>query len=333
MSVRNVLNLNHCRPLAGILVIGLTLAPFVLAQPLSKPTVPSPKPAEQPSVFPQGLPKLEQFLSVALERHPDVVVARSKVEAARADLLKAEATAMKELLQLHQRTLAQRAALEIWRKLPGSEVKAHELSSAASELGLLEWEVALSMGFHSGGKLPGTETPPKAAASPAETAAAIYVAMAFPKGEIADKLKEGLDQQIDLSLANAPLSDLCAALTEKTGVPFIMNKDSLENMGIAADAEEFSMEAKQMNVASILQQIEDQKPILFIVRDYGVLVCAESPVDGVSARDFATLSEEEIRDKYRAKQAEFQRQMQSMGGMMGGGGGFGGGMGGGGGFF
>lgn len=326
MSVRSVLNLNHCRPLAGILVIGLTLVPFVLAQPLSKPSVPSPKPAEQLSVFPQGLPKLEQFLSVALERHPDVVVARSKVEAARADLLKAEATAMKELLQLHQRTLAQRAAIEL-SKIPGSEVKAHELSSAASELGLLEWELALSMGFHSGGKLPGTETSPKAAANPAETAAAIYVDMAFPKGEIADKLKEGLDQQIDLSLANAPLSDLCAALTEKTGVPFIMNKDNLENMGIAADAEEFSMEAKQMNVASILQQIEDQKPILFIVRDYGVLVCGESPVDGVSARDFATLSEEEIRDKYRAKQAELHRQMQSMGGMGGGG------MGGGGGFF
>lgn len=338
MSVRNGSNWYRWPLPAVVMVISAMLAGFALAQssgPTEKPAgtaAPNqPNAARQPSVFPQGIPKLQQFLSVALERHPDVVVARSKVEAARADLLKAEAIAMKELMQLHQRTTAQRAALEISRKVPGSESKAAELSSAASELGLLEWELALSMGFHSGGKLPGAEASPNDTATPAEMAAQQYIDLAFPKGEIEAKLKDALNSQIDLSLVNAPLSDLCAALSEKTGMSFIMNKDNLENMGFATDAEEFSIEVKEMSVASIMQQIEDQKGILFVVRDYGILVCGESPLDGVSARDFAKLSEDEIRDKHRARQAELKRQMEGMGGMMGGGMGFGGG--GGGGFF
>lgn len=329
MSVKNGSNWYRFQPPAVVMMIFATLAGIAIAQssgPTEKPVSKgAPQPPAQPSVFPQGIPKLEQFLSVALERHPDVVVARSKVEAARADLLKAEATAMKELLQLHQRTMAQRSALEVSRKLPGSEASVANSAIAASELGLLEWELALSMGFHSGGKLPGTEASSNTKASPAELAAAQYVDLALPKGELAAKLKDALNSQIDFSLVNAPLPDLCAALSEKTGVSFIMNKDNLENNGFATDAEEFSVEAKEMGVTSILQQIEDQKGVLFIVRDYGILVCGESPLDGVSARDFAKLTDDEIRDKYRAKQAELQRQMQSMGGMMGGGMGGGGG--------
>src|SRR5262245_14648966 len=72
------------------------------------PTTPGNNPAAAPAepaagdqrVFPNGLPKMESMLKSALEHHPEVLAARSKVRTAEAELRQAELAALKDVMKV-----------------------------------------------------------------------------------------------------------------------------------------------------------------------------------------------------------------------------------------
>jgi hypothetical protein len=354
MSVKNACSRSHFKSSISGIAICVVLAGFAFAQvPENKPaggeatTPPADAAAKiQPgqSMFPAGLPKLEQFLTSALERHPDVVVARSKVEGARAELTKAEAVAMKELMQLYQKAQSKRASFEALRQqagqVPGAVVGA-KLLTEASDLSLLEWEAALAMGFQVASRPPTTVTTslPKQTGTDQSAASQVFVDIAYPKNAVAAKIKEALTQELEIDLQEASLLDVRNFITEHTGIQVVLDDTSLTEYGFQVDAANLKLKGKGIAVASLIQEIEDRyRPLYFVVRDYGILVTLHdeiaggqyTPVDAISIRDFANLTEQEIRDKYRAKlEAAASRFNRQLGGM--GGGGMGGG--GGGGFF
>src|SRR5258705_9784436 len=59
--------------------------------------------AAEQRLFPNGLPKIESMLKAALEHHPEVLAARSKLRAAEAELRQAELTALKDVMRVRDR--------------------------------------------------------------------------------------------------------------------------------------------------------------------------------------------------------------------------------------
>lgn len=303
---------------------------------------------EAPPAFQNGLPSFEVFLKSGLERHPDVVVGRSKVEAARAELLQTEAMALKSLMRMHQAALAKRKVLDMLKlQNNGGKVDNLQVLNAAAELNLLEWELALTLGFQGPArtyqaqvKEPSENLQPETESKPTTPS---FVDIAYPKGTRADVIKKAFDKELNFDFVDATLVDVKKILTELTEINFEIDQAAFEEQGYATDSADITIADKEIKLGTAIQRFEDfNKMFCFVVRDYGILITTKmgAPHDAVSARDFWRMTEEEIKTKQRAKQS----QSGGFGGGMGGiGGGFGsgmggmgggmGGMGGGGGFF
>jgi hypothetical protein len=300
---------------------------------------------EAPPAFQNGLPSFDVFLKTGLERHPDVVVARSKVEAARAELLQTEATALKSLMRMHQATLAKRKLLDMLKAQNNAgQADNMQVLNAAAEVNLLEWELALTLGFQGPGRThqPQTKEPtenaqPQAASNPATPS---FVDIAYPKGPKADLIKNAFDKEITFNFIDATLEEVRTNLTELTKINFVIDKTAFSDQGYATDSADITLDEKEIKLGTAIQRFEDYNKLFsFVVRDYGILITPKfaGPHDAVSARDFWRMSEDEIEAKFRARQSQYGAMGGGMGGMggggMGGGGMGGGGMGGGGGFF
>lgn len=330
MSVKSVFNVLHCRLPAVAMGTALLVAGLAFGQLPNKPVPADPvpaKPPESPHLFPQGLPRMEQFLTIALDRHPEVVVARSKVEGARAELLRAEAAALKELMQLHLRAKNKRALVDRLRQQnaqgrPGIE----DLQTEASDLSLLEWEIALAQGFQVPGK-PSTELSFDRASKDPKTEGSSdpveFLDFAYPQPDFAAKVKTAMSKENEGDLSDSTLTDLCDFVAEITGVPVVIDENAIKNSGLDIEARQFNVMGNRRSVTALVQQIEDRhQPLYFVIRDYGILITTtdSAPIGAVGIRDFVQLTESELRDKLRAKQAAQAQQMRE--GRGGGGGGF-----------
>ena len=314
----------------GICAAALTLASFAMGQEAGKRNLPAnpapspaggaprseqnPRPESTSKLFPKGLPRLDLFLKNALERHPDVVVAKSKLEAARAELLKAEANALKELISLHQEIQSQRHSLN----LPGIDQ-----ATASEKLSLLEWEAALASGFQgldqgAIGMMPRIGSSPPAAPQ-SETTPNVFVDIAYPKGNHADKIKE--NPVLNADMIDVTLQDFANLVQEKTSIRVVIDSEKLSENGFEVEKTTFTFNTQDDPFASVLQHLEDRfssTGLYFVVREYGVLITLResAPADAVSVLDFIKLPDEEsIREKI---QLRLETQGQQKGGFGGG---------------
>lgn len=264
-------------------------------------------------LYPMGLPKMESMLKSALDHHPEVLTARSKLRAAEAELRQSELTALKDVMQA-------RARWEVARRNADDKASPENLGDLAA----IEWELAFLLGTRGdlpveaavGGE-PARATPLPAAAIPATPAVLTDV---LPRAEKAATFKSLLNEKIECKLEETPLADVAVFLGTESGLRFVLDRQALENDGFPADSP-ITLDLGEVELGTALQAMEDlHKPLYFVVRDYGILITTESSRSSrtVAARDFWKLSEEELR-------AKLQQQRQEEMGFIGGGGGMGGG--------
>ncbi|MBS0201909.1 MAG: hypothetical protein JSS49_03355 [Planctomycetes bacterium] len=294
----------------------------------------SPKTPEQ-RLFPNGLPKIEVMLTSALEHHPDVLVARGKVRSAEAEQRQAELKALKDVMDVRDR----------WEKSNRTVVSlgpANPMArEALSELAAIEWELSFLIGTPNDVRahepagvatppvIPTAQQPAAAQNAPAETD------VALPRGDHAKSMKTKLDETIELNINEVPLKEVVEFLSEKSSLRFVLDLKNLEDAGIPVDSP-VTLQLGEVELGAAIQALEDlQSPLSFCVRDYGILVTAQTGpwMNSITVRDFWKLTEDEILAKQRQKRAVLQG-LGGMGGMGGGGmGGMGGGGMGGAGFF
>jgi hypothetical protein len=269
-------------------------------------------------LYPMGLPKMEAMLKSALDHHPEVLAARSKLRAAEAELRQSELAALKDVMHA-------RARWEVARRNADDQASPENLGDLAA----IEWELAFLLGTR--GVLPAEG----AAASPsARTTLLPAVAIptkpavltdVLPHAKQAATFKELLDQKIECNLQDAPLAEVSAFLSKKSGLRFVLDKQMLEGDGFPVESP-ITLDLGEVELGTALQALEDlHKPLYFVVRDYGILVTTESSRSSrtVAARDFWKLTEDELRAKLQQqRQEEMGFGGMGGGGMMGGGGGF-----------
>lgn len=294
---------------------------MVFAQFGGGPPTPEPKPAEQ-RLFPGGLPKIELMLKSALEHHPDVLAARGKVRSAEAEQRQAELKALKDVMNVRDRWE------KAHRSVTGLGPTHPSMRDHLNDLAAIEWELSFLLGTRNEPRLASESTDPPAkpvapnlgSQSPNHSAANPDISL--PRGEQAKSMRAKLGETIQLELDETPLKDVAEFLSERTGMRFILDSRNLENGGIPHDSP-ITLKLGELELGAALQALEDlQRPLCFIVRDYGILVTVEDsqPFTAVTARDFWKLTDEEILEKQRQKQAD-QPHFGGMGGGMGGGGG------------
>ena len=295
-----------------------------------------PKAAEQ-QLFPNGLPKIETMLKSALEHHPDVLAARSKLRMAEAEQRQAELKAFKDLMEVRDR----------WEKARRSVVELNltdpSMGENLSRLAAIEWELTFLLGSRSetrplagiGPGMPSTTLAPTpiAPGSLAALGNALQVSPAItelsvPRGDQAKTMKVKLSEKVEVSFEETPFSEVAEFLSEKSGLRFILDQ---QNMDEGAADSPITLKLGELELGAVLQALEDvQSPICFIVRDYGILVTTHDsqPLNSVTARDFWKLTEDELREKLRLRRFQMNMGGGGMGGMgggMGGQGGMGGG--------
>lgn len=272
--------------------------------------------APEQRLYPSGLPKIEIMLRAALEHHPDVLAARSKLRAAEAEQRQAELKALKELMALRDRwekTNRQVIELNDVNPLPTERIR-----DALASVAAVEWELAFLLGTRDAGAKAAAGAGEAAPGAPGVAAAApVVVGSVIPRGEQAATIKKKLGQKIAVSFQELPLKDVVAYLSDQSGLKFILEPVTLEDAGLSADSP-ITCELGEMELVTVLQALEDvQNSLRFVVRDYGILVTVEVLPHMVSARDFFRLTEDELREKL---QQQRQDEAHTPRGGMGGGG-------------
>jgi hypothetical protein len=318
-------------PRWGIAAVILSGAAVACAQFGGGAGAPADNPADAPAaeqrLFPNGLPKIDAMLKAALEHHPDVFAARSKLRSAEAELRQAELKAMREIMDARgrweeaNRAVAQSAAVKGGADHP-------RMREPLAKLAAIEWELAFLLGTRGELRAEGKATAEAGPATPnAADSGRIYIGPVqietlIPRQAQAMSIREKLDKEISVKVKEKPLAELIAALSEQSGLRFVLNRQALEEEGLPADTP-VTLDLGKMELGTAIQALEDlQKPLYFVVRDYGVLVTTEShrSYETVSVLDFWKLNDKELSEKIQQQRREETGGM--MGGGMGGGGAF-----------
>lgn len=260
-------------------------------------------------LFPQGLPGVEVMLRAALDRHPDVLAARSKLQAAQAEQRQAELRALKEIMELRDRW-------EQAKSLTAAVGKGNptDLRTALINQSAIEWELAFVLGtggeFLGGPKAAGDEGKPASTNPPATNVAPIVIASVIPTKEQATPIREKLQKKIEVTITEMPLKEVARYFSVESGLRFVLDEQGLEESGISVD-EPVTCELGEIELVSAIQAMEDLKePLCFIVRDYGICVTtkARHSWKTVSVWDFVKLSDQELQEKLQQQRHEVESQ-------------------------
>ncbi len=253
-------------------------------------------------LFPKGLPKIEVMLREALEQYTDVLAARSKVRAAEAEQRQAELRALKDMMMIRDRW--EKANNLVSAVASGNPA---DLRSALANQAAIEWELAFLLGSRgtSLAESPSVsdagKTVPNAAA-----VAPVVIDSVVPAGDQAASIQKILKTTVDMGYDDAPLRDVATFLSEQSGLRIVLDNESLEEEGLSGDYR-ITCELGEMELVAALQALEDlQRPLYFVVRDYGILVTTKGrrSSETVSVQDFAKLSDRELRDKLQQQRQE-----------------------------
>jgi hypothetical protein len=315
-----------CRAITGIAVIvAISLATVARAQQAQKPAPAQPEKSGdmEPSLFPDGVPGLEEVLGAALQDNPEIRVAQAKVREAEAALNQARLEMIRQAVTLRQTTLQQQAEFKETKRLyTNNVISAAELAQASRAAIKGEAQLLYLMGrtppgtaqagaigtgltqmtsmMGGGQKGPGFMGPgpgmmgAQGMMTPLVTGGMgggggfgeDVVRPAIPRGKIAEKLRTALDKETPVDFERESLVNMIAVLADNTELNFVAAED--------LDPEaKVTLSLKKAPLEAVLQALTDRAHVDFIVRDYGILVTPEGsgPEDGLTAHAFWEMSQ------------------------------------------
>lgn len=290
--------------ISRVVLAGLILAGAVaFAQsPSAQKDAPKPAPPKENAAGAAG-PSLEELLSTAVKRSPDVEVAEAKLREADAELRRVRMQVMQKVIELH-------AGLEVQRmKLKAAEetfrhVSAMTQRGAVSSTELIAAELNLAMAKAVRAQqesmlktLVGTSPQPNIdltsvfpgmagagggfglAAGGADLAGGRFWAdpeynpalnpELIPRGPMVEKVYGALDKTVKFKgITETPLKDVLIFLKDLAPeVPFLIQVQSLEQNPVNLNL------TGEIPLGGLLQALQDSVPdLIFEVRNYGILV-------------------------------------------------------------
>lgn len=261
------------------------------------------------------LPSIEEMIAAALQSNPDLLVAESKVREAEAERNRARLQVVRQVITLRQSLQSQRDTVARLRALyQTGSVQQETLSAALAALADLEAQVPYLLG-----KLPQEAGQPQGMlpgplwlkadvggvgslhfgvgrASGGEITVYHKFKSDPPEGAIADSIRKAAEMLTDVEFIDTPLKECLQFLGEQLNVKFIIDDKAFEAAALSTTVP-VTLQVSRLPLGAVLQAMEDlDRPLRFVVRDYGILVTTDAavPADGVLLRDFWKPAEKKI---------------------------------------
>jgi hypothetical protein len=265
-----------------------------------------------PQAAPARKSKLEEMLEKALKNNPDLRVASTKVQEAQAEFNRTRLEVTRKVVRLHALLDGERAGVERaeqrlvdLRKLAGNghiskeEVQTAEkdLTRAKAELAAAEAELPYLLGEQqqififdvvhpSGGEIQSYAITDGAPSSANAAAAGWQVelsgrrpqtpagglAPSAPKalqGESAERIRRALDTPVKADYSDMSVIRLLRDYEKTYGLTFIIR---LVQNGLSDGDRKVDLHLDEQPLGAVFQAISDATGLVFIVRDYGILV-------------------------------------------------------------
>jgi hypothetical protein len=251
--------------------LGCVVAGF-LALALSSGTAAGPAPAAP-------APSLDQSLTQAMDKNPNIVAARARVAMAEAELKNAQHEVAWKVVVcwngLKEQEVAAATARDRLKLVQGSHnegtVPAQEVTAAKSAL--IDAEARLERSRSELEFLIGRAPPAVSrslAASPGLDVS--RPPLQIPRGPMVDNIRRALNDPSQVEFVETPLSDVLDYLKDKHRIEIQLDSASLGKVGVTADCP-ITMNLKAASLAALLQFWDDNlREMKLVVRDYGVLV-------------------------------------------------------------
>jgi hypothetical protein len=282
---------------AVALVLGVGDSSLFAQAQSPKTTVTEPKSTGDTAGKSAPTPSLEELLTKALRDNPDIRVAETKLREAEAELNRIRLQVMQKVVAYqHDLDMAARTLDEAKQRFKTVETLRKSASVSADEFRLaaqavarfeadkakIEAELPYLLGkqpAHSIHLVFGDQRPQQALAH--DSAGNLY-AYIPATGNQTDQLRKALDTPIKVEAKEVPLKDLLKVLEQKApGVHFVMASS------IAGAPLSMTLQLSEtVPLAAILQAVEDDLGVRFVVRDYGVLVTGHAPAGAMSVQQF-----------------------------------------------
>jgi hypothetical protein len=238
--------------------------------------------AQKVAALHQAIESARESRDTARQLHETVARLADTGQAPHADLLKAQAASRLAVAEIAKLEAEMPGLLG---KMPGrlGQQKAESSTESRADVAVargLRW-LALQQELGSG------ETGSSVARLLA--AAALSEVKAGPEGTIAERMRKALDKSIEIKSENMSLKDVLEHISDlaENGITFRIAPTQGE--GVINGTQLVSLQFSKIPVGAVLQALNDHLPDLaFVVRDYGILVCAAKnlPPDAVLLHRF-----------------------------------------------
>jgi Outer membrane efflux protein len=243
------------------------------------------------------IPSLEQMLTDALERHPEIVAAKAKVALAEAQL-------NTKRLEVTRQIVALRGAWEIQKQTVEQAQRLFARVSAMAKSGTIsieELEKARGALIDAEAKRAQLETELRYLTGPALPVSAqlrgLEIQRPFQQvssGPTVTKVREALNRPAKMEFSEQPVKDVADYLSQLCQIPITVDETRLPKSQVV------SLTLNDQPLIAVFQAIEDQcKGLQFVIREYGVLL-----TDATQAREQGFLP---ILEYWKQHQAESPR--------------------------
>jgi hypothetical protein len=234
----------------------------------------------------QPLPNLDTAIREALDKNPDILVAKAKVQEAEAVLYQTQLNVAQQVLSLRAKAENDlHRASEARKKADAKSISTDELRDAleATQSSRAQFNYALGRALYEW-TLKGRELN-----KPIGGAEGTRSVRSAPHGSEADAIQKALSRKASLDLKQVPFKDMVNKLADLSGVNFVVDNSGLDTCGISVD-QPTDLLIKDASLCAMLQALEDSMPDLrFVVRDYGILVTtvhSRAAEEGYEVGDF-----------------------------------------------
>jgi hypothetical protein len=219
---------------------------------------------------------LDQALTGAMERNPDIATAKAKVKLAEAELNAAQMEVTRKIIAkwLERQTQARvYHDLQALAKTPGT-VPARDIIEAGASLDRIEADLRYLIGQSPPATLRGDSAdapPPRGAAKPGQMPRGAAAPLQLPRGLAVEKIRQALLAKTEIDFTDTPVSDVMEYLKDRHQIEIQLDKGSL-----CQDDKKNPMQITlciKGSLGTAFEAFEDQYPNLkLVVRDYGILV-------------------------------------------------------------
>jgi hypothetical protein len=231
----------------------------------------------------EGIPAtLDEALTAAMERNPEIATAKAKFRLAEAELNGTRMETARKLMVLWSERLAQekiRVSAEArfenvdhLHKVGG--VGGEDATYESAKIAMIDAAAKLARAESELRYLIGGAAPAAPAAVRTRDSEPSLKPLQMSHGPMVEKVRKALVAPTQLEFVDQPLREVMDYLKDRHDIEIQLDEHSL---GMAVDGKErdlpITLNVKGIPLAAALQAIEDRyQPLKFVVRDYGILV-------------------------------------------------------------